>query len=57
MAKVVKKIEGGVFDVGTTGDFIHTFQLVTQEWIGKPSFLQPFNEWHREVVEASKVRK
>lgn len=50
-------IEGGVFDVGTTGNFIHTFQLDTQEWMEKPSFLQPFNEWHREVVENSKVRQ
>lgn len=50
-------IEGGVFDVGTTRNFIHILQLDTQEWMGKPSFLQPFAEWHREVVENAKVRQ
>ncbi|WP_342026109.1 hypothetical protein AADC60_10610 [Cytobacillus pseudoceanisediminis] len=43
-------IEGGIFDIGTTGHFIHTFHLDNEEWIEKPSFLQPFNDWHNEVV-------
>ncbi|MED3882809.1 hypothetical protein [Priestia megaterium] len=47
-------IEGGIFDIGTTGHFIHTFHLEKQEWIEKPSFLQPFNAWHKEVLTNSK---
>lgn len=43
-------IDGGIFDVGTTGHFIHTFDLNNQDWIKESSFLQPFNEWHREVL-------
>jgi hypothetical protein len=50
-------LEGGIFDVGTTGNFIHTFPLNTQEWLGNQSFLQPFNEWHREVVEYTKIKQ
>lgn len=48
-----KGVEGGVFDIGVTGYFIHTFQLENQEWIEKPSFLQPFNEWYKEVLHKS----
>lgn len=43
-------IEGGIFDIGTTEHFIHTFNLDSKEWIGKPSFLQPFNNWYKEVI-------
>lgn len=48
-----KGIEGGVFDIGVTDNFIHTFELENQEWIDKPSFLQPFNEWYKEVIHKS----
>lgn len=48
-------IKGGIFDIGTTGHFIHTSRLDNEEWIAKPSFLQPFNDWHKEVVENLKV--
>ncbi|MBT2727478.1 hypothetical protein J7E63_11085 [Bacillus sp. ISL-75] len=50
-------IEGGIFDKGATEKYIHTFQLDTQEWLGKPDFIQPFNDWHKEVVESLKVSK
>jgi hypothetical protein len=43
-------IDGGIFDVGTTGHFIHTFELDKQNWIQENVFLQPFNEWHRDVI-------
>ncbi|MGO4694428.1 hypothetical protein AB4Z50_09110 [Paenibacillus sp. 2TAB26] len=43
-------VEGGIFDVGTTGHFIHTFDLNNQDWVKEHSFLQPFNEWHKEVL-------
>ncbi|WP_429844364.1 hypothetical protein [Brevibacillus sp. FIR094] len=43
-------IDGGIFDVGTTGHFIHTFDLNNQDWINESSFLQPFNEWYKEVL-------
>jgi hypothetical protein len=43
-------IEGGIFDIGTTGHFIHTFDLSKQDWIKESNFLQPFNEWHKEVL-------
>lgn len=43
-------VEGGIFDVGTTGHFIHTFDLNTQDWTEGNSFLQPFNDWYREVI-------
>ncbi|MYL37358.1 hypothetical protein [Halobacillus litoralis] len=43
-------IEGGIFDIGTTGHYIHTFNLDNYDWIREPSFLQPFNEWYREVL-------
>ncbi|WP_056475849.1 hypothetical protein [Bacillus sp. FJAT-25509] len=45
-----KGLEGGVFDIGVTGYFIHTFQLENQEWIEKPSFLQPFNDWYKDAI-------
>jgi len=48
-------VEGGIFDFGATGHFIHTFQLDNEEWIAKPSFLQPFSSWHQKVIENSKV--
>jgi len=50
-------IEGGIFDIGTTGNFIHTFQLDNEVWIAKPSFIQPFNDWYKEVVENLKVNQ
>lgn len=48
-------IEGGIFDNGTTGQYIHTFQLDNEEWMDKQVFLQPFNNWHQEVVRNQKV--
>lgn len=45
-----KEINGGIFDIGTTGHFIHTFDLSTQEWIKEPRFLQPFNEWYKDII-------
>lgn len=46
-----KGVDGGIFDNGTTGHhYIHTFDLNNQDWITESSFLQPFNEWHNEVL-------
>lgn len=50
-------VEGGIFDIGTTGHFIHTFNLEKQEWFEKPSFLQPFNSWYTEVITMSKINQ
>ena len=49
-----ENLDGGIFDVGTTGHFIHTFDLNSQAWIKEQKFLQPFNNWHAEVIEYNK---
>ena len=49
-----ENLDGGVFDVGTTGHFIHTLDLNSQVWIKEQKFLQPFNNWHTEVIEHNK---
>lgn len=48
-------IESGIFDIGSTGNFIHTFPMGSKEFLRKPSFLQPFNEWYKEVLANSNV--
>jgi hypothetical protein len=50
-----EKIDGGIFDVGTTGHFLHTFDLSKQNWLSDQKFLQPFNDWHSEVISLSKM--
>lgn len=52
-----EKIDGGIFDVGTTGHFLHTFDLSKQNWLCEQKFLQPFNDWHSEVIHFSKLGK
>lgn len=42
-------VSGGVFDVGNTDRFIHQAEL-SEEWLKSERFLQPFNEWHEEVL-------
>jgi hypothetical protein len=43
-------INGGIFDIGTTGHYIHTFDVNDQYWIKDQSFLQPFNEWYNCLI-------
>lgn len=45
-----KGVEGGIFDIGTTEQFIHIFNLNNQNWADEIRFLQPFNDWHNEVL-------
>jgi hypothetical protein len=57
-----KGVEGGIFDAGVTDKFIHQIDLSfenksaeqvdlqIQEYFESEMFLQPFNEWHEEVI-------
>lgn len=47
------EVDGGIFDIGVTNNFIHTFNLATNEWIDEESFLQPFNQWYKEIIKNS----
>lgn len=47
------EIEGGIFDIGVTNNYIHSFNLKEQEWLDNEEFLQPFNEWYKEVIKKS----
>ncbi|WP_434798274.1 hypothetical protein [Terrisporobacter vanillatitrophus] len=49
-------IDGGVFDIGVTNNYIHKFNLKEQDWLNSEEFLQPFNEWHREVIKNSCIK-
>jgi hypothetical protein len=41
-----KGISGGVFDFGVTEYFVHEVDLGAEtDWLHKPQFRQPFNEW------------
>jgi hypothetical protein len=41
-----KGISGGVFDFGVTEYFVHEVDLAAEtDWLHKPQFRQPFNEW------------
>ena len=46
-------IDGGIFDHGVTSKYIHEFDLKEQEWLDEKQFLQPFNEWHKDVISNS----
>jgi hypothetical protein len=47
-----KGVEGGIFDAGVTDKFIHQIDLSVEdnEYFKSEIFLQPFNEWHEEVI-------
>jgi hypothetical protein len=57
-----KGVEGGIFDAGVTDKFIHQIDLSVddkhkphadsqiQKYFESEMFLQPFNEWHEEVI-------
>ena len=55
-----KGVEGGIFDVGVTDKFIHQIDLSVrngreinvqiEKYFKSEAFLQPFNEWHEEVI-------
>ena len=45
-----KGVEGGVFDYGVLGNYLHTFDLSGDEWLADERFLQPFNSWYAEVI-------
>jgi len=41
-----KGVSGGVFDFGVTEYFVHEVDLAAEiDWLKKPQFRQPFNEW------------
>lgn len=43
-------MSGGVFDIGSTGGYIHQFDLSATDWMESEKFLQPFNEWYADVL-------
>jgi hypothetical protein len=45
-----KGVEGGIFDQGSTGKFIHQVDFSNDKYLQSEEFLQPFNEWHEEII-------
>lgn len=43
-----KGIEGGIFDQGSTGKFIHQVDFSNEKYLQSEEFIQPFNEWLEE---------
>lgn len=43
-------VEGGIFDQGATGKFIHQVDFSDEKYLQSEEFLQPFNEWHEEII-------
>jgi hypothetical protein len=43
------RVEGGVFDVGSTDRFVHQVNISNLSWLKSQEFIQPFNEWLKHV--------
>jgi hypothetical protein len=41
-------VEGGIFDAGSSDRFVHQAEM-TGDWVHRPQFFQPFNDWLRDV--------
>jgi len=48
-------ISGGVFDIGSTGGYIHQFDFSSGDWIDDDRFIQPFTEWYAQALRRSRT--
>ena len=44
-----KGVVGGIFEMGSTDQYVHSIELPDEHWISSPEFNQPLSEWWDDV--------
>ncbi len=44
-----EEVEGGLFDYGVTGEFVHKANLTSDKWFKSDEFLGIFQDWKKQI--------